>query len=98
MADDDRVTMYEMSDRVRHWEIAFGGSQLARLYIEAFEEGGKTQSTSRLHFDGDVKPDVMRAIIDTVQQQLLRGLPRGVCIVYRGHLVSSFAYGGGPKH
>lgn len=96
MAGEDRVTMYEMSDRVRHWEIAFGGSQLARLYFEAFEEGGKAQSTSRLHFDGEVKPDVMREVIETVTQQLLRGLPRGICIVYRGHLVSSFEYGGGP--
>ena len=97
MADDDRVTLYEMSDRVRHWEIAFGGSQLARLYLESFEDGkGEPQSTSRLHFDGDVRPDVMREIIDQVQGKILRAMPPGVCIVYRGHLVSSFDYGAAP--
>jgi hypothetical protein len=96
MAEDDRVTLYLMSDRVRHWEIAFGGSQLARLYYEDFEDAkGKTQSTTRLHFDGDVRPDVMREVIDTVTREILRPLPKGVCIVYRGHLVSSFDYGGG---
>ena len=97
MSDDDRITMYEMSDSVRHWEIAFGGNGLARLYCETFETGaggaGAAQSTCRLHFDGDVRPDVMRAIIDAVTREVLAGLPRGVCIVYRGHLVSSFDYG-----
>jgi hypothetical protein len=96
MADDDRVTLYEMSDRVRHWEISFSGSKLARLYVEEFNDGGRDQSTSRLHFDGDVRPDLMREIIDIVTQKILRPLPRGVCIVYRGHLVSSFDYGGVP--
>ena len=94
MADDDRVTVYEMSDRVRHFEIAYGGSGLARLYCEAFQEGGTAQSTSRLHFDGDVRPEVMRLVIDTVRARVLDGLPRGLCVVYRGHLVSSFDYGG----
>ena len=94
MADDDRVTLYEMSDRVRHFEIAYGGSGLARLYCEAFQEGGADQSTSRLHFDGDVRPEVMRQVIDTVRAKVLDGLPRGLCVVYRGHLVSSFDYGG----
>ena len=94
MSDADRVTMYEMSDSVRHWEIAFGGSGLARLYCEHFTDAaGVAQSTSRLHFDGDVRPDVMRAIIDSVTSDILARLPRGVCIVYRGHLVSSFDYG-----
>jgi hypothetical protein len=97
MADDDRVTLYEMSDRVRHWEIAFSGSKLARLYIEEFADGkGERRSTSRLHFDGDVRPDLMRQVIEIVTQKILRPLPRGVCIVYRGHLVSSFDYGGAP--
>ena len=92
--EDDRVTMYEMSDSVRHWEIAFGGSGLARLYCETFEDaGGGKQSTCRLHFDGDVRPEVMRQIIDMVREELLVTLPRGLCIVYRGHLVSSFDYG-----
>jgi hypothetical protein len=96
MSDAERVTMYEMSDKVRHWEIAFGGSGLARLYCESFTDAtGGAQSTSRLHFDGDVRPDVMREIIDAVIRELLVQLPRGVCIVYRGHLVSSFDYGGG---
>jgi hypothetical protein len=94
MSDADRVTMYEMSDNVRHWEIAFGGNGLARLYCETFTDGaGGSQSTCRLHFDGDVRPDVMREIIDAVTSELLALLPRGVCIVYRGHLVSSFDYG-----
>ena len=95
MSDDDRITMYEMSDSVRHWEVAFGGNGLARLYCESFAgTDGSTQSTARLHFDGDVRPEVMRAIIDTVTREILAQLPRGVCIVYRGHLVSSFDYGG----
>jgi hypothetical protein len=95
MADeDDRVTMYEMSEKVRHWEIAFGGSGLARLYCETFADAkGVEQATCRLHFDGDVRPDVMRAIIDGVTEKILRELPRGVCVVYRGHLVSSFDFG-----
>jgi hypothetical protein len=95
MADEERVTMYEMSDAVRHFEIAFGGNGLARLYCETFADAeGRERSTSRLHFDGDVRPDVMREIIDAVTARLLLLLPRGVCIVYRGHLVSSFDYGG----
>jgi hypothetical protein len=95
MSDAERVTMYEMSDSVRHWEIAFSGNGLARLYCETFRDAaGAPQSTCRLHFDGDVRPDVMREIIDAVTRELLARLPRGVCIVYRGHLVSSFDYGG----
>lgn len=94
MSDADRVTMYEMSDSVRHWEIAFGGSGLARLYCEEFRDAsGAAQSTCRLHFDGDVRPDVMREIIDAVSRELLARMPPGMCIVYRGHLVSSFDYG-----
>jgi len=93
--EDGRVTMYEMSDSVRHWEIAFGGTGLARLYCETFSDAaGNAQSTCRLHFDGDVRPELMREIIDMVREQLLVTLPRGMCIVYRGHLVSSFDYGG----
>lgn len=96
MVDDDRVTVYEMSDAVRHWEIAFGGSGLARLYCETFTDAlGKPQSTCRLHFDGDVRQEVMRAVVDKVTREVLARLPRGVCIVYRGHLVSSFDYGDG---
>jgi hypothetical protein len=92
---DDRVTMYEMSDRVRHWEIAFGGNGLARLYCETFDDArAQKQSTCRLHFDGDVRAEVMREIIDAIRLKLLVTLPRGMCIVYRGHLVSSFDYGG----
>src|SRR5579885_1278365 len=94
MADeDDKVTLYEMSDSVRHWEISFGGSGLARLYVESFVDGGRSQSTCRLHFDGDVRPDVMRAVIDLCKAKVFVGLPPGVCIVYRGHLVASFDYG-----
>lgn len=90
---DARVTMYEMAAHVRHWEIAFGGTGLARLYIEEYADpAGKPQSTVRLHFDGDVRPEVMRVIMDRVKREVLSKLPRGVCIVYRGHLVSSFDY------
>jgi hypothetical protein len=94
MGDDptERVSLYEMSAHVRHFEIAFGGSGLARLYIEEFEQAGKPQSTVRLHFDGDVRAEVMRAVMDRVTREVLAKLPRGVCIVYRGHLVSSFDY------
>jgi hypothetical protein len=95
MSGEERVTVYEMSDSVRHFEIAFGGSGLARLYCESFSDAqGRERSTSRLHFDGDVRPDVMREIIDVVTARVLPQLPRGLCIVYRGHLVSSFDYGG----
>ncbi|HKA87735.1 MAG TPA: hypothetical protein VKE22_08730 [Haliangiales bacterium] len=94
MADESRISLYEMSDAVRHWEIAFGGSELARLYVEAFVDAqGDQQSTCRLHFDGDVRAEVMREVIDAVVDKVLPGLPRGMCIVYRGHLVSSFEYG-----
>lgn len=93
MGSDERVTMYEMSDTVRHWEIAFSGNGLARLYCETFEDSEhRPQSTCRLHFDGDVRPDIMRAIIDLVREKVLATLPRGMCIIYRGHLVSSFEY------
>jgi hypothetical protein len=94
MPDDGRVTMYEMSEKVRHWEVAFGGNGLARLYCETFiDAAGREGSTCRLHFDGDVRPEVMREIIDAVSENVLAKLPRGVCIVYRGHLVSSFDFG-----
>jgi hypothetical protein len=98
MPDESRITLYEMSDTVRHWEIAFGGSDLARLYVETFvDAAGAHQSTCRLHFDGDVRAEVMREVIATVTDKVLPGLPRGVCIVYRGHLVSTFDYGREPR-
>ena len=96
--DEDKVTVYEMSESVRHWEIAFGGAGLARLYVEIFKDSaGAPQSTSRLHFDGDVRAEVMRAVFDKIAAEVFTALPRGVCIVYRGHMVSSFDYGGGAK-
>jgi len=96
--DEDKVTVYEMSEAVRHWEIAFGGAGLARLYVEIFRDSaGAPQSTSRLHFDGDVRAEVMRAVFDKIAAEVFTTLPRGVCIVYRGHMVSSFDYGGGAK-
>jgi hypothetical protein len=98
MADESRITLYEMSETVRHWEIAFGGNDLARLYVETFvDASGEPQSTSRLHFDGDVRPEVMREVIEAVSEKVLFGMPRGVCIIYRGHLVSSFDYGKEPR-
>ena len=35
----------------------------------------------------------MRQVIEAVVVEILAQLPRGVCVVYRGHLVSSFDYG-----
>jgi hypothetical protein len=96
MADDDRVTLYEMSDAARHFEVAFGGNGLARLYVETFRDArGELQTTSRLHFDGDVRAEIMRAVVDKVTSEVLGTLPRGVCVIYRGHMVASFDYGGG---
>ena len=96
--EDDKVTVYEMSEAVRHWEIAFGGAGLARLYVEIFKSAeGVPQSTSRLHFDGDVRAEVMRSVFDKIAREVFATLPRGVCIVYRGHMVSSFDYGGGAQ-
>ena len=94
MAAEDRVTIYEMSEHARHFEIAFGGVGLARLYVEEFVDArGVRQSTCRLHFDGEVHDDVMRAVVDVVTREVLSHLPRGVCIVYRGQLVMSFDHG-----
>jgi len=96
---EDRVSIYEMSSQVRHWEIAFGGNGLARLYCETFTDArGNAQSTCRLHFDGDVRAEVMREIIDSLKVQIFAHLPGGLCIVYRGHLVSSFEIGGSPRY
>ena len=36
MPESPAVTLYEMSDRVRHFEIAYGTSSTARLYVETF--------------------------------------------------------------
>jgi hypothetical protein len=89
------IRLYEMSESVRHYEIAFDGAGLARVYVETFLDAkGLAQSTARLHFDGDIRQDVMRSVISKVETELLSTLPRGVCIVYRGHMVSSFDYQG----
>ncbi len=94
MAREGEVTIYEMSEAVRNFEIAFGGNGLARLYVETFDDGkGTAQSTSRLHFDGEVADDVMRQVVDAVTRGVLSTLPRGVCVVYKGHLVATFDYG-----
>lgn len=95
MAEEEQVQINEVSDRMRHFEIAAAGSNLARLYCELTKDSyGQAQSTCRLHFDGDVRAQVMRAVIDAVTRHVLDGLPRGMCIVYRGHFASSFEYGG----
>ena len=91
---ESRVRVYEMGTAVRHYEIAFEGAGLARLYCETFDDAqGRAQSTSRLHFDGDVRPEIMRQVIDLVVAEVLSTLPRGVCVIYRGHVFSSFDYG-----
>jgi hypothetical protein len=89
------ITLYEMSEAVRHYEIAFSGAGLARVYVETFVDGrGERQSTCRLFFDGDLRQEVMRQVLGKLELELLGTLPRGVCIVYRGHLISSFDYKG----
>ena len=98
MRAEGEVTIYEMSDRVRNYEIAFGGSGLARLYVETFEDGrGGSESTSRLHFDGEIADEVMAQVVDAVSRGVLASLPRGVCVVYKGHLVASFDYGAAAR-
>ena len=89
MSDDERVTLREVPPEARHHDVIFAGSRVARLAWEPGPEG-----SCRLHFDGAVRAEVMREIIDAVTARLLSGLPPGTCIVYRGHLVSSFSYGG----
>jgi hypothetical protein len=94
VADSETVTLYEMSDQVRHWEISYGSGSTARLYIETFTDGqGKAGSTCRLHFDREVAEPELRRVIDAVQRAILDHLPRGLCLVYTGKLAVTLDIG-----
>ena len=96
MADADRVTVYQMSDRVEHREIAFAATGVARLYAEVFRAARGEQSTTRLLIDAAVDDAALARVVDAVRRDVLPGLPRGVCIVYRGALAMTFDYRGKP--
>jgi hypothetical protein len=84
--DEDDVAVEAVSEVARHWRIRWRDAPVAHLYWEPSE------SRSRLYFDGDFKADVMRHVFDRVTA-LLADLPAGTCVVFRGHLVSSFTFG-----
>jgi hypothetical protein len=82
------VSVEEVSVAVRHWRIRFAGAPLADLFWEQDDAG----SRCRLYFDGDLKAEVMRQVLDGLAP-LLAELPAGRCVVQRGHLVSSIDFG-----
>ena len=84
------VAVEEVSVTVRHWRIRFAGAPLADLYWEQ----GAVGSQCRLYFDGDLKADVMRQVLDGLAP-LFATLPPGRCVIQRGHLVSSLDFGEG---
>ncbi|MSP17624.1 MAG: hypothetical protein EXR73_13650 [Myxococcales bacterium] len=85
------IEVCESSAALRGWELSLGGASVARLTCEPVPgPDGRPATSARLYFDGDVRPETMRQVIEVVSQQLLRGLPAGTCVVYRGHIVSSF--------
>lgn len=92
--DDEKVTLTELSGAGRHFEIAYAGNCFARLHCEVMRgEDGGAEAVCRLYFEGDVRPEVMREILDCVNDQVVSRLPRGACIVYRAHLVARYAHG-----
>ena len=86
--DASPVAVEEVSVTVRHWRIRFAGAPLADLYWEHGEAG----SQCRLYFDGDLKAEIMRQVLDGLAP-LLATLPPGRCVIQRGHLVSSLDFG-----
>jgi len=88
MADDAApdVDVEAVSEGARHWRIRLAGAPIGNLYLEP--PGGR----ARLYLDGDYKADVVRRVVDELHR-LLHHQPVGTCVVYRGHLVSSFSYG-----
>ena len=91
----DEVTLYEMSAQVRHWEVAYGPSGTARLYVETFEDAkGKPGATCRLHFDTQVDDATLREVVAAVKRAVLDDLPRGLCLVYAGSLRATLDIGG----
>jgi hypothetical protein len=98
MGTDDRIAVYLMSDQVRHYEIAFGGSGLARLYVEIFRDSrGAEQSTARLHVEGDLAEDVLAAVLEAIRRDVLAKLPRGILVVYAGHILRTIDYLGAAQ-
>jgi hypothetical protein len=88
MADDaaPEVEVEAVSEGARHWRIRLAGAPIGNLYLEL------TESRARLYLDGDYNADVVRRVLDKANT-LLGDLPGGTCVVYRGHLVSSFRFG-----
>jgi hypothetical protein len=94
VADSNTVTLYEMSDQVRHWEIVYGAGATARLYIETFtSEKGQAGSTCRMYFDREVSEGDLAEVVDAARRSILDRLPRGVCMVYTATLRLSLDIG-----
>ena len=94
MSETDVVTVYEMSAEVQHFEIAFGTTSTARLYVESFHDGrGRRQCTCRLHFDDDVTDTERARVVQAVKQSVLDHLPPGLCMVYVGKLKTTLDVG-----
>jgi hypothetical protein len=88
------ITLYEMSAQVRHWEVAYGATGTARLYVETFTDAkGKPGSTCRLHFDTEVDDATLREVLGGVKRAVLDNLPRGLCMVYVGELRATLDIG-----
>jgi hypothetical protein len=85
MAEAGRVQLIPAEGAPQHWEVQLQGSPVARLYSEIRDQ----RSLTRLYFEGDVRPEVMREVLDEVEAKILSRLPAGVCTVHRAHLVSS---------
>lgn len=92
--DDEKVTLTELCGAGRHFEIAYAGHRFARLHCEIRRgEDGGGEAICRLYVEGDVRSEVMREILDCVNDQVVSTLPRGACIVYRAHLVARYDHG-----
>jgi hypothetical protein len=89
MTEAARVKLVPVPGPSELWDIELQGSQVARLVCETRGE----RSLSRLYFEGDVRPEVMRQVLDEVETKVLSRLPPGVCTVHRAHLVSSIDVG-----
>jgi hypothetical protein len=84
------LTLTELSGEGRHVEIAYEGNRFAWLHC-----GGRSESGApicRVYFEGDVRPEVMREILDHVMDKVVSTLPGATCIVYRAHLVARYGH------